>query len=118
MPEDFVVATGKQSSVRDFVVRAGKLLGMEIDWRGSGVDEVGVDSCHRTQDGARGSALLQAHRSGLAAGRRDQGAEKLGWSAEFSFEELVEEMVGSDLELAKRDALVAKEGFKVYSHHE
>jgi GDPmannose 4,6-dehydratase len=44
--------------------------------------------------------------------------QKLGWSAECSFEELVEEMIRADLEVAKRDALVAKEGFKVYSHHE
>ncbi len=51
-------------------------------------------------------------------GDPSKAREKLGWSAKTGFDELVAEMVASDLEEAKRDALVAKEGFKVYSHHE
>ncbi|HXB00521.1 MAG TPA: GDP-mannose 4,6-dehydratase [Steroidobacteraceae bacterium] len=118
VPEDFVIATGKQSSVRDFVVAAGKLLGMKIDWRGAGVDEVGVDlGTGRTLVRIDPRYFRPAEVETLV-GDPTKARQKLGWSAECSFEELVEEMIRSDLEVAKRDALVAKEGFKVYSHHE
>jgi GDPmannose 4,6-dehydratase len=118
VPEDFVIATGKQSSVRDFVVAAGKLLGMKIDWRGAGVDEVGVDlGTGRTLVRIDPRYFRPAEVETLV-GDPTKARQKLGWSAECSFEELVEEMIRSDLEVAKRDALVAKEGFKVYNHHE
>jgi GDPmannose 4,6-dehydratase len=117
-PEDYVVATGKQHSVRDFVVLAGKLLGMDIEWHGRGADELGVDrnSGHtvvrvdpRYFRPAEVESLL-----GDASKIRD----KLGWTPEISFEALVREMVEADLALAKRDALVAKEGYRVYRHQE
>ncbi|MGO9950022.1 MAG: GDP-mannose 4,6-dehydratase [Steroidobacteraceae bacterium] len=118
VPEDFVIATGKQTSVRDFVVAAGKQLGMKIDWRGTGVDEVGIDlSTGRTLVRIDPRYFRPTEVETLV-GDPTKARQKLGWSAECSFEELVEEMVRSDLEVAKRDALVAKEGFKVYSHHE
>jgi GDPmannose 4,6-dehydratase len=117
-PEDYVVATGQQHSVRDFVVLAGKLLGMDIEWHGRGADELGVDrnSGHvvvrvdpRYFRPAEVESLL---------GDASKIRAKLGWAPEISFEALVREMVESDLALAKRDALVAKEGYKVYRHHE
>src|SRR5208283_3884174 len=114
-PEDFVIATGKQTSVRDFVVSAGGLLGMQIVWQGQGLDEVGIDT-------ATGRTLIRIDpryfrptEVETLVGDATKARQKLGWSAECSLEELVEEMIRSDLELAKRDALVAKEGFKVYS---
>ena len=73
-PEDFVIATGKQYSVRDFVVAAGALLDMKIEWQGEGVDEVGIDSATRTHAGAGGSALFPSHRGGDPARRSHQGA--------------------------------------------
>jgi GDPmannose 4,6-dehydratase len=117
-PEDYVVATGQQHSVRDFVVLAGKLLGMDIEWHGRGAEELGVDlnSGHavvrvdpRYFRPAEVESLL---------GDASKIRAKLGWAPEISFEALVREMVDSDLALAKRDALVAKEGYKVYRHHE
>jgi GDPmannose 4,6-dehydratase len=118
VPEDFVIATGKQASVRDFVVAAGKLLGMKIDWRGTGVDEVGVDSGTGRTLVRIDPRYFRPTEVETLVGDPTKARQKLGWSAECSFEGLVEEMVRSDLEVAKRDALVAKEGFKVYSHHE
>jgi GDPmannose 4,6-dehydratase len=117
-PEDFVIATGKQYSVRDFVVAAGSLLDMKIEWQGEGVDEVGIDA-------ATGRTLIRVDpryfrptEVDTLLGDATKAREKLGWTAEVTFPELVAEMVDSDMDLAKRDALVAKEGYKVYSHHE
>jgi len=118
VPEDFVIATGKQFSVRDFVVAAGSLLDMKIEWQGEGVDEVGIDA-------ATGRALIRVDpryfrptEVETLLGDATKARDKLGWMAEVTFPELVAEMVASDLDIAKRDALVAKEGFKVYTYHE
>jgi GDPmannose 4,6-dehydratase len=117
-PEDFVIATGKQYSVRDFVMAAGTLLDMRIEWRGEGVDEVGVDV-------ASGRTLVRVDpryfrptEVETLLGDPTKARQKLGWTAEVGFSELVAEMVASDLESAKRDAMIAKEGYRVYSHHE
>jgi GDPmannose 4,6-dehydratase len=116
--EDFVIATGKQSSVRDFVVAAGSLLDMRIEWRGNGVDEVGIDANSGRTIVHVDPRYFRPTEVDTLLGDPSKARQKLGWSAEISFSELVAEMVASDLEEAKRDALVAKEGFKVYSRHE
>ncbi len=117
-PEDFVIATGKQFSVRDFVVAAGSLLDMQIEWQGDGVDEVGVDTVTGRQLVRVDPRYFRPTEVETLLGDATKARQKLGWTAEVSFPELVAEMVESDLDLAKRDALVAKEGYKVYSHHE
>jgi GDPmannose 4,6-dehydratase len=116
--EDFVIATGKQFSVREFVVLAGARLGMKITWKGKGVDEVGIDSKTGRTLVRIDSRYFRPTEVESLLGDPTKAHQKLGWSAEVTFEELVTEMVEADLEEAKRDALVAKEGFKVYSHHE
>ena len=117
-PEDFVIATGKQHSVRDFVMAAGSLLDMRIEWQGKGVNEVGVDA-------KSGRTLIRVDpryfrptEVEALLGDPTKARQKLGWSAEIGFPELVSEMVSEDLETAKRDAMIAKEGYKVYSRHE
>jgi len=117
-PEDFVIATGKQYSVRDFVNAAGSLLGMKIEWRGEGTDEVGIDS-------ATGRTLVRIDpryfrptEVDTLLGDPAKAREKLGWTAEIGFSDLVSEMVNQDLAEAKRDAMIAKEGYRVYSRHE
>jgi len=116
--EDFVIATGKQYSVRDFVVAAGSLLDMKIEWQGEGIDEIGIDS-------ASGRPLIRVDpryfrptEVETLLGDASKAREKLGWTAEVTFPELVAEMVESDMDAAKRDAMVAKEGYKIFSHHE
>jgi GDPmannose 4,6-dehydratase len=103
--EDFVIATGRQFSVRDFVVAAGALLDMKIRWQGEGVDEVGIDS-------ATGRTLIRVDPRYF---RPTEVETLLGDSTKA---QLVSEMVAEDLVTAKRDAMIAKEGFKIYSHHE
>ncbi len=117
-PEDFVIATGKQYSVRDFVIAAGSLLGMRIKWEGEGVDEVGIDAATGRTLVRVDSRYFRPTEVETLLGDATKARQKLGWTATVSFSELVAEMVDADLEVAKRDALVAKEGYKVYNHHE
>jgi GDPmannose 4,6-dehydratase len=118
VPEDFVIATGRQFSVRDFVIAAGSLLDMKIEWRGNGADEVGIDAVTGRTLVRIDPRYFRPTEVETLLGDATKAKQKLGWTAEVSFPQLVAEMVESDLDLAKRDALVAKEGFKVYSHHE
>jgi GDPmannose 4,6-dehydratase len=117
-PEDFVIATGKQYSVRHFVVQAARLLDFDIEWRGQGVEETGVDK--RT-----GRVLVRVDERYFRPaevetllGDPSRARTKLGWSPEISFDHLVREMVEGDWEIAKRDALIAKAGFKTLTQHE
>jgi GDPmannose 4,6-dehydratase len=116
--EDFVIATGKQFSVRDFVAAAGTLLDMKIEWKGDGVDEVGIDTRSGRTLVRVDPRYFRPTEVETLLGDATKARQKLGWTAEVAFPELVAEMVESDLDLAKRDALVAKEGYKVYNHHE
>ena len=117
-PEDYVVATGEQHSVRDFVVLAGISLGMDIEWRGRGTDELGVDRSSGRTVVRVDPRYFRAAEVDSLLGDASKIRDKLGWRPQMSFEALVREMVAADLALAQRDALVAKEGYKVYRHHE
>ena len=116
--EDFVIATGKQFSVRHFVESAGALLDMKIEWRGKGTDEVGVDMVTGRTLVRVDPRYFRPTEVETLLGDASKAREKLGWTAEVSFADLVAEMVASDLDHAKRDALVSSEGYKVYSYHE
>jgi GDPmannose 4,6-dehydratase len=117
-PEDFVIATGQQYSVRDFVVAAGALLDMPIEWRGEGVDEVGIDASTGRTVVRVDPRYFRPTEVQTLLGDASKAHQKLGWSAEIDFPGLVSEMVTEDLDLAKRDALVAQQGYKVLTHHE
>jgi GDPmannose 4,6-dehydratase len=116
--EDFVIATGKQFSVRHFVESAGSLLDMKIEWRGKGVDEVGVNTVTGRTLVRVDPRYFRPTEVETLLGDASKAREKLGWTAEVSFANLVAEMVASDLDLAKRDALVSSEGYRISSHHE
>ncbi len=116
--EDYVIATGRQYSVRDFVAAAGALLDMKIEWQGDGIDEVGTDAVSGKVRVRVDPRYFRPTEVETLLGDPSKAKQNLGWVAETSFAELVEEMVECDLALARRDALVAKEGYQVYSHHE
>jgi GDPmannose 4,6-dehydratase len=116
--EDFVIATGKQYSVRNFVESAGSRLGMKIEWQGKGVAEVGIDSNSKRSIVRVDPRYFRPTEVETLLGDPSKAKQKLGWTAEVTFAKLVEEMVDADLDLAKRDALISKEGYKVYKHHE
>ena len=116
-PEDFVIATGVQYSVRDFVNAAAQELGMQIRWEGSGVDEKGYDA-HGKCIVAVDPAYFRPTEVETLLGDPCKAKEKLGWTPRTSFAELVAEMVREDLKSAERDELVKKHGFKAMDYHE
>lgn len=113
-PEDFVVATGSQHSVREFVEIAAGELGMKIRWEGSGVNEKGIDENGRTLVQVDPRYFRPAEVETLL-GDASKAKKKLGWVPKISFSELVKEMVRSDLEEARRDAMIQTQGFKYFS---
>lgn len=132
-PEDFVIATGQQTSVRDFIIKAADELGTTISWQGQGAEEVGVVS------GISGESLLRDGENKLATGdvivRVDPrylrpaevatllgdasyAKQKLGWQPKSTFSQLVSEMVAYDLDQARRHALLEKEGYALVTAKE
>jgi len=124
--EDFVIASGEQHSVRDFVLLAAQGLGIEVEWRGTGNEEQGF-----VASAPQGSPLATGQRIVAVDSRYFRPAEvetllgdptkaktKLGWTRKTSFHELVQEMVAEDLSLAQRDSLVSDAGFRTYRYSE
>lgn len=112
-PRDYVIATGRQHSVRDFVEQAAALLDMRIEWRGSGSDEVGVNRKTGNTVVRIDSRYFRPAEVDTLLGDASRARAELGWAPQVSFEELVREMVDADLALARRDALVSREGYRV-----
>lgn len=116
-PEDFVIATGVQYSVRDFVDAAGREIGLTITWKGEGVEEKGYDAngkCIVAVD----PRYFRPTEVETLLGDATKAKQKLGWTPKISFNELVSEMMREDLKAAERDALVKKHGYSVYDYHE
>lgn len=116
-PEDFVIATGVQYSVRDFVNAAAKALDMSISWRGQGLDEVGVDG-HGQVVVRVDPRYFRPTEVETLLGDAGHARERLGWTPQISFEDMVAEMVHCDLESAQRDDLVKRSGFTAYDRQE
>ena len=116
--DDFVIATGVQYSVRDFVNAAVKELGMSIRWEGKGVDEKGY--CEETGNCivAVDPRYFRPTEVETLLGDPTKAKEKLGWVPETSFSELVAEMVREDLKSAEKDELCQREGFKTFNYFE
>ena len=132
-PDDFVIASGVQHSVREFVDQAAAELGIRLQWEGKGVDEIGIVasisssqpssvSGQRIQDGQVivrvDPRYFRPTEVESLLGDASKAKRELGWEPKISFEALVQEMILADLEVAKRDALVEKHGFKSFNYHE
>jgi GDPmannose 4,6-dehydratase len=116
-PEDFVIATGVQYSVRDFVNVAARELGLNIRWEGHGVDEKGYDAdgkCILAVD----TRYFRPTEVETLLGNPGKAKQKLGWAPRTSFDELVAEMVREDLKSAERDELVKHHGYRVMDYRE
>ncbi len=116
--EDYVIATGEQHSVREFIERAGTRLEMRIEWRGAGIEEQGVDLNTGRTVVRIDPRYFRPTEVDTLLGDASKARSRLGWKAEISFETLVQDMVQSDLEIARRDAMMAREGFRTYRHRE
>jgi GDPmannose 4,6-dehydratase len=131
-PEDYVIATGVQYSVRDFVNAAAGELGIKLRWEGEGVDEVGV--VQMINDQGQGTSpsgpqpgqiivrvdprYFRPTEVETLLGDPSKARVNLGWTPKTTFAELVQEMVQADLETAKRDELIKHHGFKTFDYHE
>jgi GDPmannose 4,6-dehydratase len=116
-PEDYVIATGTQYTVREFVNAAAEEMGMKINWRGRGLDEEGVDEAGRRIIAVDPRYFRPAEVSSLL-GDASKARAKLGWKPRTTFREMVAEMVASDLKNAERDQIIQKSGHRVYDRHE
>ena len=110
-PDDFVISTGVQYSVRDFINLAMLKLGMQVSWSGHGVDEKGFDASGKVVV-AVDSRYFRPTEVESLLGDSTKAKEKLGWSPKINFDELVSEMVQGDLQLAKNDEMVNRFGHK------
>ena len=125
-PDDYVIATGEQYSVREFVERAAAVLDMHIKWEGTATDEVGrITESAGDKGPDAGDVIIRIDpryfrptEVETLLGDPTKAKKQLGWQPKISFEELVTGMVEHDLEVARRDALVARKGFQVFDHHE
>ncbi|HJV75529.1 MAG TPA: GDP-mannose 4,6-dehydratase [Noviherbaspirillum sp.] len=117
VPEDFVIATGIQYSVRDFINAASKELGMKINWDGDGVNEKGYNEngkCIVAVD----PRYFRPTEVETLLGDAFKAKMKLGWMPRITFNELVAEMVQADMKSAERDELVRRHGYSVFDYHE
>ena len=117
-PDDFVIATGKQYSVRQFIEFGAAELGMDMEWKGEGVDEVGIDRNTGKQIVSVDPRYFRPTEVETLLGDPTKAKEKLGWIPKISVDQLVREMVAADYEEAKRDALVKDAGYKTFDRHE
>lgn len=116
-PEDFVIATGVQYSVRDFINAAAKELGMQIRWEGDGVNEKGYDGNGKCVV-ATDQRYFRPTEVETLLGDSSNAKKKLGWTPKITFEEIVAEMAREDLKAAERHELVKRHGYKSMDYHE
>jgi len=117
-PEDYVIATGEQHSVREFVERAAAELEMQLEWRGAGLDEHAVHTDTGRTVVRVDPRYFRPTEVDTLRGDASKARRQLGWAPEIGFADLVREMVEADWRLAQRDALVEREGFASYKHRE
>ena len=125
-PEDFVIATGQQHSVRDFVDRAAEALGMQLSWTGTGIETCAFVASTGDHEGViPGQVIVRVDpryfrptEVETLLGDASKARDKLGWEARITFDSLVKEMVDSDLAAARKYALIRNNGFKAYAYHE
>jgi GDPmannose 4,6-dehydratase len=117
-PEDFVIATGEQHSVREFVEVAAREIGINIRWEGKDIDEKGYDIATGKCIVAVDPRYFRPSEVETLLGDATKAKEKLGWTPGTSFSELVSEMMREDMKEATRDQLVKANGFKYFNYHE
>jgi len=117
-PDDYVIATGQQHSVREFVELAGKDLGFKIRWQGQGLDEKGIDESTGNVIVSIDPRYFRPTEVDTLLGDTTKARKQLGWKPRTTFDMMVSEMVATDLKEAERDQICQQEGFQTFSHVE
>jgi GDPmannose 4,6-dehydratase len=117
-PDDFVIATGKQYSVREFIEFGAAALDLHIEWQGEGVDEVGIDTASGKNIVAVDPRYFRPTEVETLLGDQTKAKALLGWEATTTVKDMVVEMVAADYAEAQRDALVKDAGYQTYDRHE
>ena len=115
-PEDYVIATGRQHSVRELIELTADALGLRLGWQGGGADERGVDPESGRTIVAIDRRYFRPAEVDTLLGDPSKARERLGWEPRISFEELDREMVAADLKEAERDVMVRRKGFRIYGN--
>jgi len=115
-PDDYVIATGEQHSVRELVELAAKELGISIKWEAEGVNERGINLANGRIIVAIDPEYFRPTEVDNLLGDPSKAKEKLGWEPKITFEALIKEMVRADLEEAKREDLCQRAGLKINQH--
>ena len=116
--DDYVIATGEQHSVREFINMTATELDMDIEWKGSGVNEIGVDKNTGSEIVAVDPRYFRPTEVETLLGDPSKAKRVLNWEAKTSFVDLIKEMVAADRESAQRDALVRQAGYQTFDYHE
>jgi GDPmannose 4,6-dehydratase len=116
-PQDYVIATGVQHSVRDFVKRCAELLEMDLTWSGEGVEEQAVDAAGNLVV-AVDPRYFRPTEVETLLGDPSKAKRELGWTPKTTFDELVKEMIDADYSAAMRDALVMRHGYQPFNVRE
>jgi len=117
-PEDYVIATGIQYSVRELIEIAAQQLGISIRWEGEGIDEKGIEEKTGQIIVAVDPGYYRPTEVNELLGDAGKAREKLGWVPGTSFEEMIAEMIEADMEEAQKDYLCLKEGFQTFNRFE
>ncbi|NKQ38407.1 MAG: GDP-mannose 4,6-dehydratase, partial [Methanosarcinales archaeon] len=117
-PEDFVIATGKTHSVRDFVELSFKHIGVKIEWIGEGLTEKGINKTTGDILVEIDSKYFRPTEVEFLLGDSSKAKEKLGWQPKITFNELVRMMMEADLEEARKDLYCKREGFRINAYNE
>jgi len=125
-PSDFVIGSGTQYSVKSFVEKAAKTIGLSLRWQGDGVDEIGIVERIDTESACSvGDVIVRVDQRyfrpaevASLLGDASKAKKELGWEPKISFDDLVSEMMNCDMELAKRDALLTRHGYESFNPQE
>jgi len=117
-PEDYVVATGQQHSVRDLIEVAAAKLDIRIRWEGKGLEEKGFDAAAGKPIVAVDPRYFRPAEVDTLLGNSSKARRKLGWEPRIRFEDLVGEMVMADLKEAEKDSMVQQKGYRIYGNSE
>ena len=117
-PEDFIISTGEQHTVREFLEIAAKEVGIDIEWSGTDINEIGRDKVSGNIIVRIDKRYFRPTEVDSLLGDSSKAKNKLGWKPKITFEQLVKELMESDLIEAERDFLSENQGYKTYSYQE